>query len=252
MFIINDNQLTEFAKYLRESQKVVFFGGAGVSTESGLPDYRSKNGVYTSMENDGDDPKKVMHIKYIMNHPREFFRRLKSNKEVLPNASHFALVELEQMGKDVTVITQNVDGLHQKAGSLAVYELHGSPRKWFCMSCGDEVKEEDVIWEDELPSCQVCSGLMRPGVTYFGEVPNRQIIEESREMIKQADVLIIAGTSLTVSPAKRLIQAFDGKHVIVINKEELDTKKLKVDLTFDGSIGEVLATVVERLKEMSE
>lgn len=210
MFSINGNQLTEFAKYLKTADKVVFFGGAGVSTESGLPDYRSKDGKYTAMENKGQDPKKIMHIKYILDHPKEFFKKRQERHDIKPNDSHYALVELEQMGKDVSVITQNVDGLHQKAGSSTVYELHGSARTWFCMSCGNEIKQEDVQWEDDLPTCQICSGLMRPGVTYFGEVPNRELIEESREIISQADLLIIAGTSLTVSPAKRLIQAFQG------------------------------------------
>lgn len=249
--VISTRQLQEFAEYIIQANRIAFFGGAGVSTESGLPDYRSKDGRYTAMENDGRDPKKVMHINYIKNHPKEFFKRRNKRVNIEPNQAHHALAQLEAMGKDVRIITQNVDGLHQKAGSTHVYELHGSGRTWYCMDCGHTVAAEDVQWENDLPTCELCSGLVRPGVTYFGEKLDMDLVEESRELIRQADLLIIAGTSLTVSPAKRLIQAFQGDHAVVINQAPLNTKKLKVDLTFTESVGDLLNQVLQIIKERS-
>lgn len=249
--VISTHQLQKFAEYILQANRIAFFGGAGVSTESGLPDYRSKDGRYTAMENDGRDPKEVMHINYIKNHPKEFFKRRNKRVNIEPNQAHHALAQLESMGKDVRIITQNVDGLHQKAGSTHVYELHGSGRTWYCMDCGHTVAAEDVQWEDDLPSCEICSGLVRPGVIYFGEKLDMDLVEESRELIRQSDLLIIAGTSLTVSPAKRLIQAFEGDHVVVINQAPLNTKNLKVDLTFIESVGELLGEVLQLIKEPS-
>lgn len=251
MIAISTQDLHLFADYINQASRIAFFGGAGVSTESGLPDYRSKNGRYTAMENDGKDPKKVMHINYIKDHPREFFKRRNKAKDIQPNQAHYALADLEDMGKDVRIITQNVDSLHQKAGSSHVYELHGSSRTWFCMDCGYTVPADEVVWEDDLPTCQRCSGLVRPSVTYFGEMPDMEVVEEGRELIRQSDLLIIAGTSLTVSPAKRLIQAFEGDHVVVINKDPLNTKKLPVDLTFTDPVGQVMDQVLAIVKEHS-
>lgn len=250
--MVSVNEIRTFATYLQDAQKIVFFGGAGVSTESGLPDYRSKNGVYTAMENDGKDPKKVMNIKYMLSNPKDFFERRQSNSHAKPNVTHNSLVELEQKGKDVTIITQNVDGLHQKAGSSTVYELHGSDRIWYCMDCGHEISPEEVEYEDGIPTCQICQGLMRPNITYFGEMPDRETNEKSREAISQADLLIIAGTSLTVSPAKSLIQFFKGEHVVVINQEPVDTWKLAVDLTFTESVGKIMSQTMSLYEKGNE
>lgn len=249
MAIKSTDQIKEFARYLKKANKIVFFGGAGVSTDSGLPDYRSKDGRYTAMENDGKDPKKVMNIKYILDHPKQFFKRRNNAKEIKPNLSHYSLVELEKMGKEVHVVTQNVDSLHQKAGSTSVFELHGNSRTWYCMSCGNVEEQDDVIWEDDLPTCQIDGGLMRPSVVYFGEKLDWDLVEKARELIAEADLLIIAGTSLTVSPAKRLVQAFNGNHAVIINKDPLNTKKLPIDLTFVAPISETMSAAVELLEK---
>ena len=243
------DKIGTFADYVRSAQSIAFFGGAGVSTESGLPDYRSHNGVYTAMENKGKDPKKVMHINYLLNHPKEFFKRREDDREIKPNPAHKALATLEKMGKEVHVITQNVDSLHQKAGSTSVYELHGANRTWFCMDCGQEVKEDEVVFEDDLPTCQNCSGLMRPSVTYFGEMPNRETTEAARSLISQADLLIIAGTSLTVSPAKSLITAFKGDHTVVINREAIKPVRISVDLNFQESVGVIMQELIDRIQK---
>lgn len=249
MVIKLSDQIQQFADYIDQADKIVFFGGAGVSTDSGLPDYRSNDGRYTAMENDGKDPKKVMHIKYILEHPKQFFKRRNKVVGIQPNPSHYSLVELEKMGKEVHIVTQNVDSLHQKAGSSSVYELHGSNRTWYCMSCGHVEKQDDVVWENELPTCQIDGGLMRPNVVYFGEKLDWDLINHVRELIAEADLLIIAGTSLTVSPAKRLVDAFKGNHAVVINKEPIDTKNLSIDLNFDTSISEIMTNAVELLKK---
>lgn len=249
MVIKLSDHIHQFADYIDQADKIVFFGGAGVSTDSGLPDYRSKDGRYTAMENDGKDPKKVMHIKYILEHPKQFFKRRNKIINIKPNLSHYSLVELEKMGKEVHIVTQNIDSLHQKAGSTSVYELHGSNRTWYCMSCGHVEKQDDVVWENELPTCQIDGGLMRPNVVYFGEKLDWDLINQVRELIAEADLLIIAGTSLTVSPAKRLVDSFKGDHAVVINKEPIDTKTLSIDLNFDTSISEIMTNVIELLKK---
>lgn len=235
-------------EWLAEAKLIAFFGGAGVSTESGLKDYRSRDGQYSKMEAAQEDPRKIMNKRYIMTHPEKFFNRPQTDRPQLiePNAAHLVLAEWEQAGKDVRIITQNVDGLHQKAGHRFVVELHGNGRTWHCMECGRVyLPNEAPRDEQNIPRCYVDQGIVRPSVIFFGENPQSVDINRSIETIQKADVLIIAGTSLTVYPAKNLIYHFEGKRVIVINREPLDLQKLEVDAFIQGEVGQVFAKLNE-------
>lgn len=232
--------------WLSEAKMVTFFGGAGVSTASGLPDYRSQDGTYSAMEQNEENPRYIMSRRYIVNHPEKFFNRPQSNRpqEIRPNSAHTVLAEWERAGKDVRVITQNVDGLHQKAGHRFVIELHGNGKTWYCMECGREYLPAEAIRDEQnVPRCYVDQGLVRPSVVFFGENPNPADIERSIQTIKQSDLLIIAGTSLSVYPAKNLIHHFKGQHVVVINREALDTGKTTVDLFIQGEVDEIMSQV---------
>ncbi|WP_277631136.1 NAD-dependent protein deacylase [Atopococcus tabaci] len=231
--------------YIDEASLIAFFGGAGVSTESGIPDYRSPEGTYSEMEKRDLDPEVLMSKRYLLQHPEDFFerrRREKAAKPVYPNAAHRYLAQLEQAGKDVRIITQNVDGLHQTAGSRYVLELHGTDRYWYCMECERHFSYEELVYDERgIPRCHIDQGIIRPAVVYFGEHPDRRLLEKSRETIRKADLLIIAGTSLTVNPAKNLIRRFNGDRVVVVNTEPIDTGKLPVDLFIQYPIGEIFS-----------
>ncbi|SFK26850.1 NAD-dependent deacetylase [Marinilactibacillus piezotolerans] len=242
-----DSKILQLKDYIDEAEIVVFFGGAGVSTESGLPDYRSRNGQYTEMEEQNLDPKVIMSRKYLIENPEAFFNRPKKSVAIPePNDAHKTLAKMEQAGKDIRVITQNVDGLHQKAGHRFVLELHGHNRTWYCMECSRVYEPEEVERDERhIPRCPIEQGIVRPSVVLFGENPDKGVLEKSRETIHKADLLIIAGTSLTVNPAKNLIHRFKGKRVVVINNEEIDTGKLKVDLYIEGKVGETFKAINE-------
>lgn len=238
---MTQQSIAQLQHYIDEASIIAFFGGAGVSTESGLPDYRSPKGLYSDMEKQEMDPQKVMSKRFLMKYPEEFFRRRKNDRapeQPQPNAAHHYLANLEQSGKDVRVITQNVDGLHQKAGSRFVLELHGTNRYWYCMECERRYLYRELEYDEKgIPRCYIDNGIVRPGVVYFGENPDRLVMEKSKETIQKADLLIIAGTSLSVNPAKNLIRHFEGNRVVVINKEPIDTKKLSVDLFIQQPVG---------------
>lgn len=235
--------LQKLKMWLDEAKIVTFFGGAGVSTESGLPDYRSQDGTYSTMQQNEENPRYIMSRQYIVNHPEKFFNRPQAKREqpIEPNPAHNILAKWEQAGKDIRIITQNVDGLHQKAGHRFVIELHGNGRTWYCMTCGrNYLPSEAPRDKDNVPRCYIDQGLVRPSVVFFGENPNPADIEKSIETIKMSDLLIIAGTSLSVYPAKNLIHHFNGAHVIVINRESIDTGKTAVDLFIKGDVGDIM------------
>lgn len=242
-----NSKIKQLKDYIDEAKIIAFFGGAGVSTESGLPDYRSRDGRYTELKEQDLDPKVVMSHKYLVENPEAFFNRpRKEQTPPEPNDAHKILAEMEKSGKDVRVITQNVDGLHQKAGHRFVLELHGHNRTWYCMKCSRIYQPEEVKKDGQnIPRCPIDKGIVRPSVVLFGENPDKGILEKSKETIEEADLLIIAGTSLSVYPAKNLIHRFNGEHVVVINNEEIDTRTLKVDLFIKGKIGEMLKAVKE-------
>lgn len=232
-------------QYIDQANMIAFFGGAGVSTESGIPDYRSRDGQYTKMEKEQEDPRKILNRQYIMKHPVEFFNRpMKKRMNPKPNMAHKVLADLEREGKDIRVLTQNVDGLHQKAGHRYVLELHGNGRTWFCMDCERVYLPEEIERDEQnVPRCYVDNGIVRPSVTYFGENPKKHVIDKAKEVIAEADLLIIAGTSLSVYPVKNLIHLFKGERVIVINNEPLDTGELEVDLFIQQPVGETFAKI---------
>lgn len=237
-------EISELQAYIEEAEIITFFGGAGVSTESGIPDYRSKDGRYTKMKEQKDDPRKIMHRKYIEEHPEKFFRRREgaARPAPQPNAAHKTLANLEKQGKDIRVLTQNVDGLHQKAGHRFVLELHGSGRTWFCMSCEREYLPEELTRDEQnVPRCYVDNGIVRPAVTYFGETLDLQKLEKAKQVIAISDLLIIAGTSLSVFPVNSIIHQFKGDRVVIINKEPLDTGSLEVDLFIQQPVGETFS-----------
>lgn len=201
-----NQKLTQLNEMIKEAKIISFFGGAGVSTESGLPDYRSKDGRYTKMNENNVDPRKVLNRRYIKNNPIDFFNRYRRDNQFQPkpNAAHRFLADLEKRGKDVRVLTQNVDSLHHKAGHRFVLELHGHQRTWFCMTC-ERVYLPNELEQDEnnVPRCHIDNGIIRPNVIYFGESPKNHIMDKAKEVLSESDLLIIAGTSLRVPPRQK-------------------------------------------------
>lgn len=228
---------------INESKKIVFFGGAGVSTESGIPDYRSKDGLYNQKF---DYPPEIMlsHT-FFLEHPEEFFNFYKSRMVMTsasPNQAHYKLAQLEKVGKLIAVITQNIDGLHQKAGSKNVLELHGSIYRNYCTKCNKFYEVEDVIKSEGVPYCK-CGGIIKPDVVLYEEGLEQSIIDRSLKAIIDADTLIVAGTSLTVYPAAGMIQYFKGKYLVLINKTPTSMDEL-ADLVIRDNVGKVLEKIV--------
>ncbi len=215
------NGIERLKKIIAESENIVFFGGAGVSCASGIPDFRSSDGLYSAETEYGEAPEEMLHIRYMQRKPKEFFEYYKSNMlyaDAKPNAAHKALAELERAGKLRAVVTQNIDGLHQQAGSRNVYELHGSVARNYCMRCGCDYPLEHVINSPSVPKCRECGGIVRPDVVLYGEGLDGFVFAAAERAIAEADVLIVGGTSLTVNPAASLVAYFGGKHFIIINK----------------------------------
>lgn len=228
------------------SSKIVFFGGAGVSTESNIPDFRSEAGLYKAMNDYGYSPEHMLSRTFFMNHTEKFFDYYKNNliyPQAQPNKAHIALAELEEEGRLTAVVTQNIDGLHQKAGSSNVYELHGSVLRNFCMECG-AAYDLDYIMDDEnchkgVPHCEKCGGLVKPDVVLYEEPLDNAVLTGAVRAIGEADTLIVGGTSLVVYPAAGLLNYFGGKDIILINKSETGYDS-KATLVINDSIGKVL------------
>ena len=231
-------------QWIEESDNIVFFGGAGVSTESGIPDFRSRDGLYHQEYQ--YPPETIISHSFYQRNPEEFFRFYK-NKMVItdakPNKAHLALARLEQQGKLKAVITQNIDGLHQMAGSREVLELHGSIHRNYCAKCGKFYGLEAVTQAESVPRCS-CGGIIKPDVVLYEEGLDQKTMETAVSYIRHADVLIIGGTSLTVYPAAGLIHYYQGKKLVLINKSvtPLDNQ---ADLVVSGKIGEIFSRVVE-------
>ena len=239
-----------FADIVRASSNIVFFGGAGVSTESGLKDYRSEDGIYTSVTKYGANPEEILSHDYFFAQTENFYRFYRDffMGEVQPNAAHFALAKLEQMGKLKAIITQNIDDLHQKAGSQKVYELHGTTRKYTCPVCGEKYTKAYLESTDGVPKCQKCNNAIKPDVVLYGEMLDDSTVSLSLEAISRASTLIIGGTSLAVYPAAGFLRYFNGKNLIVINKGATNMDA-KADLVFRDSIGEVLSALMQELEK---
>lgn len=230
-------------KWLEESDNIVFFGGAGVSTESKIPDFRSTDGLYNQQY--AYPPETILSHSFYMKNTEEFYRFYRNKMlfpEAEPNRAHKALAKLEEMGKLKAVVTQNIDGLHQKAGSREVLELHGSVLRNYCMRCGKFYGLDAVLNSEGIPKCQ-CQGTIKPDVVLYEEGLDQQTIQKAVAYIAGADVLIIGGTSLTVYPAAGLIDYYRGKKLVLINKS-VTPMDSRADLVISGSIGEVLGDAV--------
>lgn len=232
-------------KIIDESNNIVFFGGAGVSTESGVPDFRSESGLYHAKQKYGHSPETMLSHTFYVNHPEEFYQYYKENlihPEAQPNAAHKALAKLEEMGKLRAVITQNIDGLHQKAGSKTVYEVHGSVLRNYCESCHKFYDVEYIMDEshcrDGVPYCP-CGGRIKPDVVLYEEALDQRVLGAAVDAIERADCMIVGGTSLVVYPAAGLINYFHGKHLVLINKSATPYDS-KADLVINDAIGKVM------------
>lgn len=222
------------------SNNIVFFGGAGVSTESGIKDFRSKDGLYHLQSKYGCPYEEMLSATYFYNHTDtfyQFYREMMINTSAKPNAAHKYLAELEKK-KNLTVITQNIDGLHQMAGSKNVLELHGSIHRNRCLKCNAFFSLEDLFKLESTPKCPKCGGLIKPEVTLYEESLDQNVLQRSLYAISNADLMIIAGTSLRVYPASGLVNYFRGKYLVVINKEPLNLGS-SVTLEINDPVGEV-------------
>ncbi|MBQ7307853.1 MAG: NAD-dependent protein deacylase [Clostridia bacterium] len=244
-----ENELIKkFAKLIRESNHIVFFGGAGVSTESGIPDFRSSKGLY-SEKFKNLSPEIIVSHSFFCEHTQLFYEYYKKHlvfENAIPNKAHKALAKLEEMGKDIKIITQNIDGLHQKAGSKKVYELHGTIHQNKCMRCGKDFDLSIVTKSNIVPVCNECGGIVKPNVVLYQEMLPAKAIEDSINALRNADLLIIAGTSLSVYPAASFIDYYEGKNIVLINLSPT-LKDNQATILFNQKVGEVLESVLKEL-----
>ena len=237
-----EEKIKQFKQLIEESNNIVFFGGAGVSTESGIPDFRSKDGLYNQQYE--YPPETILSHTFFINNTYDFYRFYKAKMNSLkyePNITHIKLAELENKGKLKAVITQNIDGLHQKAGSKTVYELHGSVLRNYCMSCNKFYGAEYVFNSDDIPKCS-CGGIIKPDVVLYQEGLDDNTVTNSIYAIQNADLLIVAGTSLTVQPAASLINYFQGQNLALINRDATPYDN-KADLVINDSLGKVFSEI---------
>ncbi len=234
----------ELKQMIQESSRIVFFGGAGVSTESGIPDFRGVDGLYHQKYD--VPPETILSHSYFVRHPEQFYRFYRDKMlvtDVQPNAAHLALAKLEKEGKLLAIVTQNIDGLHQAAGSRKVYELHGSIHRNYCLSCGKTYTAQDLQqMKDLVPRCS-CGGMIRPEVVLYEEGLDQETISGAVSAIRAADLLIVAGTSLTVYPAAGLVNYFRGKHMVLINRDATPMDA-SCDLVIRDKVGQVLREAV--------
>ncbi len=249
--MINEKDLEKVREYLAGSDNVVFFGGAGVSTDSGIPDFRSKDGLYNQHDVQFDQypPEYLLSADCLHHDPEvfyEFYRQKMDTRRIQPNITHRALAKMEAAGKLRAIVTQNIDGLHQKAGSRNVLEIHGTTERNYCEHC-HKAYPADYIFEskERIPRCS-CGGMIRPDVTLYGESLPEETVRKSVAAISRADCLIVGGTSLSVYPAASYIRYFQGSHLIVINKEPINVKLNQYsDIAVIGSLSEVFAALTE-------
>ena len=237
-----DEQLQQFRDIMQNSRSAVFFGGAGVSTESGIPDFRSQDGIYAQKY--AYPPEYILSATFFRTHTQEFFEFYRDKMiypDAKPNAAHFKLAEWERQGRLAAVITQNIDGLHQAAGSKNVLELHGSVLRNTCTRCGRKYGLSAITDTDGIPRCS-CGGIIKPDVVLYEEALDGETLQKSVEFIESADTLIIGGTSLNVYPAAGLIDFFRGKNLVVINKGST-ARTVKDALVIDSPIASFMQKV---------
>ena len=230
-------------QYVDESSRIVFFSGAGVSTESGIPDFRSVDGLYHQKYD--YPPEEILSHSFYVSKPAEFFRFYRDKllvPDVKPNAAHLKLAEWEKQGKLIGIVTQNIDGLHQAAGSKLVYELHGSVHRNYCQKCRKFFPPEYIRdSQDPVPMCP-CGGRIKPDVVLYEEGLDNDVVSGAIDAISHADLLIVAGTSLTVYPAAGLIRYFRGKHIVLINRDATPMDR-ECDLVIHDKVGQVLSSL---------
>lgn len=243
----------ELVKIIKESDNIVFLGGAGVSTESNIPDFRSADGLYAAENEYGYPPETLISRSFFDRNKEVFFDYYKKNLICLdakPNPAHYALAELEKAGKLKACVTQNIDGLHQMAGSKNVYELHGSVHRNYCMKCHRFYSAEDIMAMEGVPHCR-CGGVIKPDVVLYEEGLDDNVWNGAYNAIKNADVLIVGGTSLVVYPAAGLVSVYKGNKLVLINKSATQYDA-RATLVINDKIGVVLSEVMKKLKEGTE
>lgn len=237
-----NDKISALQKMIDESKKIVFFGGAGVSTESGIPDFRSADGIY--MMNYKYPPEEIISRSFFDAHPKEFFEFYKQYfyyPDAKPNITHIKLAELEKTGKLSAIVTQNIDGLHTDAGSKCVYELHGSVLRNYCMRCGKSFDIKAIVNAEGIPTCS-CGGTIKPDVVLYEESLDDDTVSGAIKAISEADMLIVAGTSLRVYPAAGFIRYFKGKNLVLINKDSTDMDGI-FGLVINDSLGNVMGKI---------
>ena len=237
------DKIARLQELIDQSQNIVFFGGAGVSTESNIPDFRSSDGIYSVKLGQHFTAEQLVSHTMFERYPQEFFDFYKKYllyPDAKPNPAHVYLADLEKSGKLKAVVTQNIDSLHEMAGSKKVFKLHGSADRNFCLNCQRFYDLDGFLaLAGTIPRCLDCGGIVKPDVTLYEEPLDMEVFQQAAQAIQQADLLIIGGTSLVVYPAASLIQYFAGKHLVVINKTSIPQDK-QADLVIEGKIGEVL------------
>ncbi|MBE5839390.1 NAD-dependent protein deacylase [Butyrivibrio sp.] len=243
-------EIQKLKELIDSSENIVFFGGAGVSTESGIPDFRSKDGLYNQhdVRFDKYQPEYLLSHSCLVYEPKvyyEFHRQKMDTRNIEPNNAHKYLAALEKTGKLKGIVTQNIDGLHQKAGSRVVYEIHGSALRNYCMSCGKEYPEDYIFESDEpIPKCS-CGGIIRPDITLYEEGLPEDQVSGAIEALSKADMLIIGGTSLSVYPAASFINYFRGKSLVVINESDIAVRGAENTLIIREKIGKVFTELAK-------
>ena len=244
-----NTEIEKLTQILRDSNNIVFFGGAGCSCESGIPDFRSASGLWNEKLKINLTPEQLVSHTMFMKYPKEFFEFYRYKliyPDAKPNAAHIALAKLEEMGKLKAVVTQNIDGLHQAAGSKHVYELHGSVLRNYCVKCHAFYDEKFILESKGVPTCTKCGGNVKPDVVLYEEGLDDNVIRGAIAAISKADTLIIGGTSLVVYPAAGLINYFRGKNLVLINKSSTSADN-KADLVIHEAIGKVLGETVNNI-----
>ena len=236
------DKMQQFKQMVNESNNIVFFGGAGVSTESGIPDFRSKDGLYNQKYD--YPPEEILSHTFFVNHTEAFYKFYKDKMNSLkyePNITHMKLAELEEKGKLKAVVTQNIDGLHQKAGSKNVYELHGCVLRNYCMKCHKFYDAEYVFTSKGIPKC-TCGGIIKPDVVLYEEGLDEETLENAIWVIQNADLMIVAGTSLTVQPASSLLNYYKGNKLVLINRDVTPYDN-RANLVIHESLGKVFENI---------
>lgn len=244
-----DTAIDQLTTWIADARSAVFFGGAGVSTASGIPDFRSAAGLYTTQAGSGRSPEYMLSHDCIVGEPEEFFRFHRTHlvhPEARPNRAHLGLAQFERDGHLACVVTQNIDGLHQKAGSRTVWELHGSVERNHCVRCGRRYTLAAIPDDPVVPVCVDCGGMVRPDVVLYGESLDTDVVDASVRAIEQADLMIVGGTSLNVYPAAGLLHYYRERQLVLINLSRTQADD-RADLVIHEPIDEVLGTVAERL-----